>query len=52
MAVTQDFQVIDADTHVVESDRTWEYLDPAARKYRPTMVSTGGDQPTLHWLID
>ena len=52
MAVTQGFQVIDADTHVVESDRTWEYLDPADRKYRPTLVSAGGDKPTLHWLID
>ena len=52
MAVTQDFQAIDADTHVVESDRTWEYLDPADRKYRPTLVSSGGDTPTLHWLID
>lgn len=52
MVTKRKIQVIDADTHVVESDRTWEYLDPADRKYRPALVSTGGDTPTLHWLID
>jgi predicted TIM-barrel fold metal-dependent hydrolase len=26
---------IDSDTHVRETDKTWEYLDPAERGYRP-----------------
>ena len=30
-------QVIDADAHVVETDRTWDYLDPADEKYRPKL---------------
>jgi hypothetical protein len=27
--------VIDADTHVFETDQTWNYLDPSDRQFRP-----------------
>lgn len=45
--------VIDSDAHVLECEETWEYLDPAARQFRPTVVpvplnSTRRDA----WLID
>ena len=33
---------IDADAHVVESEHTWDYMDPAERKYRPILVSPHG----------
>ena len=29
---------IDADAHVVESERTWDYIDQADQKYRPLIV--------------
>jgi uncharacterized protein len=32
-------RAIDADAHVIESPMTWEYLDPAHRKFLPTVVS-------------
>ncbi|HEY7065275.1 MAG TPA: amidohydrolase family protein [Chloroflexota bacterium] len=42
---------IDADAHVVESERTWEYLDPADRAYQPHIVQPAGSS-TAYWLID
>jgi 4-hydroxy-3-methylbut-2-enyl diphosphate reductase len=42
---------IDADAHVVESDRTWEYLDPADLQYRPRLVHPLGE-PRASWFID
>ena len=56
---------IDADAHVVESEHTWDYMDPAERKYRPLLVAPDGareEQPVRsildtgsarsYWLID
>ncbi len=45
--------VIDADAHVIENEHTWDYLDPADRKYRPTLVSPSdpSDQ-RQYWVID
>jgi hypothetical protein len=33
---------IDADAHVVESEHTWDDMDPADRKYRPVLVTPNG----------
>ncbi len=43
---------IDADAHVVESERTWDYMDEADRKYRPIVVKPSGDQGGEYWFID
>lgn len=43
--------VIDADAHVIETERTWDYLDPDDRKYRPVLVAPR-DSKRQHWLID
>jgi uncharacterized protein len=49
--------VIDADAHVLESERTWDYLEPSDRKYRPVPV-TVPDDPSIGrarrdaWVID
>ena len=56
---------IDADAHVVESEHTWDYMDPAERKYRPVLVTPNGareERPVRsildtgsarsYWLID
>lgn len=42
---------IDADAHVVESAHTWDYLDPADREYRPTIVRPEGSS-LAYWFID
>ena len=46
---------IDADCHVVETERTWEYLEPSERKYKPVRVVVnreGETSPEEYWLID
>ena len=44
--------VIDADAHVVESDRTWEYIEPSEQEFRPRIVDTGGGLLRQQWFID
>jgi hypothetical protein len=45
---------IDADAHVVESERTWEYLEGNDRRYRPVPITV--DMPSgktrNFWIID
>jgi predicted TIM-barrel fold metal-dependent hydrolase len=43
---------IDADAHVIETEHTWDYLEPDARKYRPTLVAPGDGSRRERWLID
>ena len=49
--------VIDADAHVLESERTWDYLEPADRQYRPVPITVPAD-PAIGrgrrdaWVID
>lgn len=42
---------IDADTHVIETDETWSYMEGEQARYRPALVTpeSGGRQ---YWLID
>src|SRR5882724_12471748 len=49
--------VSDADAHVLESERTWDYLEPADRKYRPVPVTVPADLSIGRgrrdaWVID
>ncbi|MGE4338395.1 MAG: amidohydrolase family protein [Pigmentiphaga sp.] len=48
--------IIDADSHVIESEQTWSYLDPVYRSRRPVPVAVQGDTPfkdwNTFWLID
>lgn len=53
---------IDADAHVIECERTFEFLDPEFEKYRPlvvatrsageTVVSPGGIAQRAFWFMD
>jgi predicted TIM-barrel fold metal-dependent hydrolase len=45
---------IDADTHVIETEATWEYMDGPDQKFRPVPVqATQPDgTPREYWLID
>src|SRR5258708_23209311 len=43
---------IDADAHVVESERTWDYIDKADQKYRPLIVRPRGEGGGEYWFID
>jgi predicted TIM-barrel fold metal-dependent hydrolase len=43
---------IDADAHVLETEHTWDFLDPDDRKYRPQLVIPRDDERAERWLID
>lgn len=51
-------RVIDADAHVIETEHTWDFLDPEEQKYRPLLaMPRGGDQEGRRfsrefWVID
>jgi predicted TIM-barrel fold metal-dependent hydrolase len=44
--------VIDADAHVIETERTWDYLEPHEHKFRPQIVQSTTDPNTRYWLIN
>jgi len=43
---------IDSDAHVVETDRTWDYMDESDQKYRPRIVRPHGEGGPEYWFID
>src|SRR5262245_15026723 len=44
--------VIDADEHVVENERVWDYLEAGEEKYRPTLVAEPDNPARQHWILD
>lgn len=46
--------VIDADAHVIETERTWDYMEPAERELRPVVFTQSSPADPLRqaWLID
>ncbi len=44
--------VIDADAHVVESERVWDYLGDGEKKFRPTLVPAPDKPGSQIWLLD
>lgn len=47
-------QVIDADAHVVETERTWEYMETTEEAYKPAVLvpRSGKTAAPEYWLID
>jgi predicted TIM-barrel fold metal-dependent hydrolase len=44
---------IDSDAHVIENERTWEYMEGSDARYKPfTVVPRDGDGSTAYWAID
>jgi predicted TIM-barrel fold metal-dependent hydrolase len=52
MTIATKFRAIDADAHVVESERTWDYMDPEDVKYRPQLFSCPDNAQDRYWVID
>ncbi len=44
--------VIDADAHVVETERTWEFMEPSEARFRPVLAAPADDSDNLRWLVD
>ena len=44
---------IDSDSHVIETDHTWDFMTGADSKYKPvTVAPTEEDSGRLYWIID
>jgi uncharacterized protein len=52
MATATSMRAIDADAHVLESERTWDYLEPSEVKFRPKLFASPDDATSQHWVID
>ena len=52
MTTQVKLQVIDADAHVVETERTWDYLEPSEQKLRPLLYSSPDKSVSDYWLIN
>ena len=52
MATTTGYQVIDADAHVVETLRTWEYMDESMALLRPNLLFSQESPPKRYWQVD
>jgi len=44
--------IIDADAHVIETEHTWDYMDPSERKFRPRLFFSPDDKTRQYWVID
>lgn len=47
-------RVIDADAHVVETERTWDYMEPGEEAFKPAVLvpRSGKTSAPEYWLID
>jgi len=43
---------IDSDAHVVETEHTWDFIEPAQQKFRPLIVRPRGEGGAEYWFID
>ncbi|MSQ24148.1 MAG: hypothetical protein EXR58_06320 [Chloroflexi bacterium] len=44
--------IIDADAHVIETERTWDFIDPSVARYRPVLVGQEGQPNNQLWMVD
>ena len=44
--------VIDADAHVVETERVWDYLEASEQKFRPTLMTSPQNPQRQIWMLD
>jgi predicted TIM-barrel fold metal-dependent hydrolase len=42
---------IDSDAHVIESEKTWSYLEPAEQQWRPFLVGPSDNPVRQYWMI-
>jgi predicted TIM-barrel fold metal-dependent hydrolase len=51
-AANEKYLIIDSDSHVVETERTWQFMDPEDEKYRPVLAPHPTDPRTQWWIIN
>jgi len=51
-AANEKYMIIDSDSHVVETERTWQFMDPEDEMYRPVLAPHPTDPRTQWWIIN
>ena len=51
MTTTIKGKIIDADAHVVETERTWDFMEPDEQKYRPVLYGSLDGTGKQAWNI-
>ncbi|WP_089721038.1 amidohydrolase family protein [Candidatus Entotheonella palauensis] len=51
-ATATQLLVIDADAHVIETERTWDYLEPAEQAFRPRLFASPDEPGQQYWVIE
>lgn len=44
--------VVDADAHVIETERTWAFIEDGESRYRPVLVGQQDQPNNLLWMVD
>ena len=52
MTTITKVQVIDADAHVIETERTWDHLEPSEQQFRPSLYSSPDAPERQFWVVD
>ena len=52
METRNKLKTIDADAHVLETDHTWDYMDPSEEQFRPSTLVNKDDPTRQMWLAD
>ena len=52
MPLANGLPIIDADSHVIETEHTWDYLEPSERKFRPLLYSCPDEPVQQYWVVD
>ena len=52
MTERTNLDVIDADAHVIETEHTWDYLEPSERKFRQRLFSSADAPGREYWVIE
>ncbi|MDE2801546.1 MAG: amidohydrolase family protein [Chloroflexota bacterium] len=52
MTTKTGYLVIDSDAHVVETERTWDFMDAEDAAFRPKLVQDLHDPTRQHWVIE
>ncbi len=45
-------RTIDSDAHVIETERSWDFMEPGDARHRPLLVSSPAQPGTAYWLVD
>ena len=43
---------VDADSHIIEGEHTWDFLEPAERRFRPVVTEIADTDRGRYWVME